>query len=270
MPIKHSIPVRHLTDDEFHRRDYEVMGLVFQGHKGLGRNCDEDVYREFLRLRCNAAGFKSVAAEVQIVLSHEHFQKRQYMDLLVDDGIVYELKTEPHLTGDHQMQLLDYLLLTGIPHGKLVNLRPASVEHRFVSMRLTAERQREFRIDKEGWWPQSDGCTVLEDRLVRLFQDWGVFLKAGLYTEALTHFLGGANKVIRRIEIVDGPNVLGRQCFHFIDDDVAFRITAVTQDISNSQSHLKRLLKHTRLKAIQWVNLNHHVVTLRTLTQKLS
>jgi GxxExxY protein len=266
MPIKHNIPVRQLTDDEFHRRDYKVMGLVFNAHKELGRMCDEDVYREFLRLRCCAAGFESVATEKQIVLWHEDFKKRQFMDLLVDDGIIYELKIEPRLTGDHQMQLLDYLLLTGIPHGKLVNLRPRSVEYRFVSMRLTAERQREFQFEKESWRPQSDRCAMVEERLLRLFQDWGVFLRTGLYTEALTHFLGGENKVIRRIEIVDGHDVLGRQRFHLIDGDVAFRITAVTQDLDNCQGHLKRLLNHTRLKAIQWINLNHHVVTLRTLT----
>jgi GxxExxY protein len=267
MPIEHNIPVRHLTDDEFHRRDYRVMGLVFNAHKELGRMCDEDVYREFLRLRCCEAGFESVATEKQIVLWHEDFKKRQYMDLLVDDGIVYELKTLPCLSGEHQMQTLNYLLLTGLQRGKLVNFRPRSVEFRFVSTQLTAARQREFLIDKEGWRPQCDRCAFLEDRLVRLVDDWGVFLEASLYTEALTHFLGGESRVIRRIEIVDRQNVLGRQRFHIIDDDFAFRITAVNQDIQGCQEHLKRLLNHTHLKGIQWINLNHHNVTLRTLTR---
>jgi GxxExxY protein len=232
MPIKSNISVRHLTEDEFHRRDYAVMGLAFGAHKELGRMCDEDVYREFLRLGCVAAGFGSAATEVQVVLWHEDFRKRLYIDLVVDQGIIYELKTLAHLEGEHQMQLLNYLLLTGIQHGKLVNFRPSSVEYRFVSTRLT----------------------------------WGVFLEAGYYAEALTHFLGGENAVIHRIEIIDGLNLLGCQRFHLIDKDVAFRITAVSHDVPRYQAHLKRLLCHTRLKAIQWVNLNLHNVTLRTVT----
>jgi GxxExxY protein len=267
MPIKSNISVRHFTEDEFHRRDYAVMGLVFGAHKELGRMCDEDVYREFLRLGCVAAGFGSAATEVQVVLWHEDFRKRLYIDLVVDQGIIYELKTMARLEGEQQMQLLNYLLLTGIQHGKLVNFRPSSVEYRFVSTRLTWEEQRVFRLNMDSWQPQGDRCVLLQERLVHLLHDWGVFLEAGYYAEALTHFLGGENAVIHRIEIIDGVNLLGCQRFHLIDKDIAFRITAVSHDVPRYQAHLKRLLSHTRLKAIQWVNLNLHNVTLRTLTR---
>jgi len=265
MPIRHNIAVRHLTDDEFHRLDYQLMGLAFAAHKELGRLCDEDVYREFLSHRCLEAGFESAATEVPVVLSHEDFSKRLFIDLLLNDGVIYELKAVSRLVSEHQVQLLNYLLITGIQHGKLINLRPSSVEHRFVSTRLTPERQREFDLDTQNWRPLGNHCSLLNNRLEPLLCDWGVFLEAGLYTEALTHFLGGEEQVVRRLDIMDGVMVLGRQRFHLIDDDVAFRVTAVRKNIPGCQAHLQRLLSHTRLKGMHWINLNQHDVTLRTL-----
>jgi hypothetical protein len=38
---------------------------------------------------------------------------------------------------------------------------------------------------------------------------------------------------------------------------VAFRITAYTESQGHIESHLRRLLALTDLKAIQWINLNY-------------
>jgi hypothetical protein len=91
MPIEHDIQTRMLSADEFHQLDYRVMASAFAAHNELGRMCKEAVYREFVRHRCAVAGLDPVRKGVGIWLAHERFRKPLYMDLLVHEGVIYEL-----------------------------------------------------------------------------------------------------------------------------------------------------------------------------------
>ena len=42
-------------------------------------------------------------------------------------------------------------LIIGMHHGKLINMRPKSVQHSFISTRLTKEKRYEFIIDNWVW-----------------------------------------------------------------------------------------------------------------------
>lgn len=66
-------------------------------------------------------------------------------------GIVYELKAVEALTGNHERQLIHYLLLTDLSHAKLINFRQETVEFRFVSTRLDHARRSRFNIIAATW-----------------------------------------------------------------------------------------------------------------------
>ena len=57
-------------------------------------------------------------------MQFESFCKTYYLDLLVGGGAIFELKAVAALAEGHRRQLMHYLFLTDLPHGKLVNLRP--------------------------------------------------------------------------------------------------------------------------------------------------
>ena len=40
-----------------------------------------------------------------------------------------------------------------------------------------------------------------------------------------------------------------------------------SKDIQSCEIHLRRLLNHTGLRTLQWVNLNQYVLTFRSLTR---
>ena len=66
----------------------------------------------------------------------EDFCKTYYLDLLVQRGAVFELKAVESLSERHRRQLLQYLFLIDLPHGKLVNLRSGRVQQEFVNNTL--------------------------------------------------------------------------------------------------------------------------------------
>ncbi len=264
MPITCPLQIRPLKPDDFESIDYRVMGHAFACQNELGRLCEEGVYQRDIQARLRADRFQSVEIEVPVVVAYADFSKTYFLDLVVDHA-VYELKTTVALTSEHEAQLLNYLFLLGIPRGKLINFRPPQVQGRLHATALTPEKRRTFRLDDSRWQDRTPQCAILRATLRGLLIDWGAFLDFHLYRQALTHFLGGEDRVLRRLPLHRGDVPLGTQAFCVHAAGVAFQVTAVTDQVAATETHLRRLLALTELEAIQWINLNQAEVQLVTL-----
>src|SRR5207244_2047418 len=62
--------------------------------------------------------------------------------------------------------------------------------------------------------------------------------------------------------------VIGVQKMHLVADDVAFSVTASTHRPDKVLEHQRRFLRHTSLRALQWINLNHSHIELRTIERQ--
>ena len=124
MPIQVGATTRRLDQIEFGGIAYDVMGCVFEIHNEFGRFFDEKIYKWELNRRC-----PGVQLEVPIEVTFESFRKLYYLDALVEGGAAFEFKTVESLTDRHRSQLLHYLLMADLSHGKLVNLRTEQVQH---------------------------------------------------------------------------------------------------------------------------------------------
>ena len=208
-----------------------------------------------------------VAREARILVSHHDFQKEYFLDLLAGQGVVVELKAVENLTFIHRKQTLNYLYLLGLHHGSLINLRPPSVVREFISTSLNHADRRAVRWIMDEWRPLSEEFRRLETIILELLEDWGSFLDGVLYREAVTHFLGGRDAVVRKIPIVQGPRVIGEQEAYLLCDDVAIALTTANKNVPGYAVHLQRFLNHTRLRAIAWVNFNRQQIEFRTITR---
>jgi len=139
-----------MTRDEYHALDYAVMGLVFDVHKKLGRLHDEKVYQRKVAQECERNGYDA-RLEVPVRVTFESFSKTYFMDLVIDQSVVYELKAVEVLDDNHRNQALNYLLLADIGFGKLVNMRPASVTSEYVTTTVTPEDRQDVRYDMSAW-----------------------------------------------------------------------------------------------------------------------
>ncbi len=252
MPIKYDFPVRVLSQDEFHAIDRIVMRFAFDIQNELGRFYDERIYQKELSFRCQNEGLK-VLLEPVIRVSHGDFEKLYYLDMLVNSGVVYELKAVEALLGAHENQLINYLLLLAVYHGKLVNFRPTSVEHRFVSTRLTAQARQAVRVESRLWQELCLDDTLVLEKTHDLLSDWGGFLDVELYKEALIHFLGGSEKRIRPVDVRVANRVVGAQKICLLQDNTILYVSSVKKHQVSYQKHIERLFEHTCLTRIQWV-----------------
>jgi GxxExxY protein len=261
MPITLRTPVRRLSQAEFGDLAYSVMGCVFAIHRDMGRFFDERIYKRELAYRHPA-----VQLEVPIEVSHGTFHKLQYIDVLVDGGGPFEFKTVDAITPRHPAQLLNYLLLAELAHGKLVNLRKESVEHEFVNTTLRHGDRTGFETVDVQWSDKAPGAARFREVLTALLRDWGTGLDLQLYEEALTHLLGGEAQVVAEVEVRTPEHTLGHHKMRLAAPRVAFALTALPDADADYESHTRRLLRHTELEAVLWANIGLKMVTFTRIT----
>lgn len=98
-----------------------IIGCAFKVHQALGAGFLEKVYTNALRLEIEKAGLK-VAQQQPITVYYEGRNVGEYYaDLWVEDRVIVELKTVETLTKAHEMQLVNYLVATGVDVGLLIN-----------------------------------------------------------------------------------------------------------------------------------------------------
>lgn len=264
MPVECELPRQSLVQEVFSELDYRIMGFVFDMHNELGRFLKEKIYQAELQRRCRDAGLEAVR-EVEVRVRHRSFEKRYYLDLVIEAGAVYELKTVEALNDRHRAQLINYLMLTGLRHGKLVNLGEGSVASKFVSTTLTPAERQDFTLDTASWWalaPAGDKlCALVSDMLA----DWGAFLAADLYREALVHLLGGPEQLLATVDIAAGGQVLGQQKVLLLAPGVVLHISSLSEPTTTYRRHVEAFLKHTSMRAVQWLNFGSGVVSLMTI-----
>ena len=263
MPVIVDARLRRLGQDEFGRIAYSLMRHAFDIHRELGRFFEEEVYANELAVRMGDA-----RTRVRVEVRFDSFQKIYLMDLLVGDGAIFELKATQHLSERHRSQLLNYLLLCDAAHGKLVNMRPSRIEHEFVNTSLTLSDRRSFSIVSDGWIESADQPIALAPLVAAMLRDWGTGLALPLYSEAMTHFLGGTERVEQRIDVVSSGRRIGSHPVSLCGPSIALKITGLTsEDIQSYESQLHRFLAHTSLNAVQWINITPRTVTFKTINR---
>jgi GxxExxY protein len=263
MPIIPSIPIVTSSQERFGKLAYDVMHHVFAIHDEYGRFCDELIYKRELARRMSG-----LELEVRIDVVHDSFTKTYFADAIAEHTGLFEFKAAETIHPRHIAQATHYLLLLGLHHGKVINMRTESVEHQFVNIHSKLSDLRNPEINDTAYLPNSPGAKELRDLFLGLISDWGTGLDIALYEEAITHFLGGESIVFKKIPINGTGGDLAHQHMHLAHPNSVFKITSFTSD-SSSQSnfrvHAQKLLNHTPLQFIQWINVQQRKITFTTI-----
>ncbi|HEX4844874.1 MAG TPA: GxxExxY protein [Geothrix sp.] len=100
----------------------KVLGAAIEVHKHLGPGLLESTYEACLCHELEIRGL-SFQRQVQLPLEYKglHVQAAFRLDLVVEDKIIVELKSQDGIHPIHEAQLMTYMKLTGIRVGLLLN-----------------------------------------------------------------------------------------------------------------------------------------------------
>ena len=115
---------------------YKINGAVFEVNSVLGPGFLEKVYENALMFELKNRGLK-VESQVPITIQYkDNIVGEYFADLLVEDKVIIELKTVENLDKAHEAQLLNYLKVTELRVGLLVNFkhRKADIKRMVLSL----------------------------------------------------------------------------------------------------------------------------------------
>lgn len=102
---------------------YKIMGILFDVHNRLGGSFEEKYYQRAVEklLKLNKINFNK---ELKADISFEGDKIGKYfLDFLVENKIIVELKTVPELLPIHFRQVRSYLKVKNLELGILANFR---------------------------------------------------------------------------------------------------------------------------------------------------
>ena len=113
------------------RRTYKIIGAAMEVHRELGCGFLEAVYQEALALELKNREIP-FTRELMFPVSYKGFRLHsQYRpDFICFDSVVVELKALTTITPADESQLINYLKVTGLHTGLLLNFGTRSLQRR--------------------------------------------------------------------------------------------------------------------------------------------
>lgn len=107
-----------------------IIGCAYRVYNKMGFGFLESVYEKCLMIELQKSNL-SVQSQKPITVQYEGQTVGEFVaDLIVNDAIILELKSVRQLNKIHEMQLVNYLVATGLPVGLLINFGEFKVEVR--------------------------------------------------------------------------------------------------------------------------------------------
>ncbi|MGI4735128.1 MAG: GxxExxY protein [Janthinobacterium lividum] len=120
---------------ELNKLTESILGAAFRVHTVLGPGLLESVYAAALTYELRKRELL-VATEVNIPVLYEGIDLGLNFraDIIVEQRVILELKSVQVLAPIHSKQLLNYLKLTGLPAGLLLNFNTISLRDQIVRL----------------------------------------------------------------------------------------------------------------------------------------
>lgn len=113
---------------ELNNRLHPIIGAIFEVHKQLGIGLEEPIYNESLCLELTSQGIPNDSERsLACYYKDQKLAKTYRMDIVCYDDIILELKSVDQLISAHREQLFNYMRLTKMPIGVLINFNASKV-----------------------------------------------------------------------------------------------------------------------------------------------
>ena len=107
---------------DLNRVTEEIIGAAIEVHRALGPGLLESAYQACLFFEVVQRGMRAEQQKpLPVVYREVRLDCGYRLDLVVEDGVVVEVKAVDRLAPIHEAQLLSYLRLSGYKVGLLIN-----------------------------------------------------------------------------------------------------------------------------------------------------
>ncbi len=117
----------------FKDESYQIVGILYDVNKNLGKGFSEIVYKNALEYEFNRNNIPFEREKEFKVKYKDVFLKHKfYADFVVFDNIILEIKTVEYFNASHYNQCLNYLKISGYQLAILANFNLISLEYKRI------------------------------------------------------------------------------------------------------------------------------------------
>ncbi len=112
---------------------YQIIGSCFEVHKQLGKGFSEIVYKDCLEIEFNLRSIPYIREkEFDIIYKDVIIPRKYNADFIVYEKIILEIKAVESISQSHIKQTLNYLAVSKLKLGLVVNFGEDSLVHKRV------------------------------------------------------------------------------------------------------------------------------------------
>lgn len=112
---------------------YEIIGIAMEIHRLLGKGFSEIVYKDAFEYEFKQNNiFYEREKEFSIKYKETILPHKFYADFVVFDKIILEVKSKRGVVDEHYAQVLNYLAISNLEVGLLINFHEKSLEHKRI------------------------------------------------------------------------------------------------------------------------------------------
>ncbi len=144
-----------MTDTEIPHQEltYKIIGAGMKVHSRLGPGLKEEHYQRLLASELRDLDIHVTEEYCLDINDNQVWLGRLYLDLLVNEAVVAEIKSLPHLlTNEEPGQVISYLAATGYKGGLLLNFGRSRLQYKRILPPLVVQGWQQ-RIGRFLWRP---------------------------------------------------------------------------------------------------------------------
>ena len=111
---------------------YEILNVLFDIYKQIGSGYQEKIYQRAVAVELRKRGIKFSEQLLAHVIVSGEVIARYYLDFLINDVIVLEIKKDKNFSRTHITQVYSYLKATSLKLGILANFTSQGVRYKRI------------------------------------------------------------------------------------------------------------------------------------------
>lgn len=129
--------MQQFSGDEypFQEETYKIIEIGMEIHRTLGKGFSEIVYKDAYEYEFKQNGiFYEREKEYLVRYKDTILPHKFYADLVVYGKIILEIKSKKGIIEEHYAQVMNYLAISGLEVGLLINFHEKSLEYKRIVM----------------------------------------------------------------------------------------------------------------------------------------
>ncbi len=121
------------SDFPLQAETYELIGIAMEIHSILGKGFLEIVYKDAFEIELKNRGIKyEREKEYSINYKNRILPHKFFADFVIEDKIILELKSKDGIIDQHYAQVLNYLAISKLEVGLLINFHHHSLQFKRI------------------------------------------------------------------------------------------------------------------------------------------